>query len=64
MFPEQVCNINELLIGLAQLVEALCYKPEGQGSIPVEVIGFFNIPNPSSRTMAQESSAYDRNEYQ
>jgi hypothetical protein len=35
------------------LVEALCYKP---GSIPDEVTGFFNWPNPSSRNMALEST--------
>jgi hypothetical protein len=34
------------------------------GSIPDEVIGFFNLPNPSSRTMAQGSTQPDRNEYQ
>jgi hypothetical protein len=35
-------------------------------SIPDEVIGFFNGPNPSSRTTAQGSthSASNRNEYQ
>jgi hypothetical protein len=27
---------------VAQLVEALCYEPEGACSIPDEVIGFFN----------------------
>jgi hypothetical protein len=30
---------------------ATSYKPEGQGSIPDEFIGFFNLLNPSSRTM-------------
>jgi hypothetical protein len=35
------------------------------GSIPDEVIGFFNLPNPSSRTMALGfDSASNRNEYQ
>jgi hypothetical protein len=34
---------------LAQLVEALRYKP---GSIPDGVIGIFHGHNPSSRTMA------------
>jgi hypothetical protein len=34
--------------------EALCYKPEGRGFFPDEVIKFFNLPNPSSRTMALE----------
>jgi hypothetical protein len=28
---------------VAELVEALCYKPEGRGSSPDEVIGFFSI---------------------
>jgi hypothetical protein len=31
------------------VVKALCYKPEGRGSIPDEV-NFFNLPNPSGRT--------------
>jgi hypothetical protein len=35
------------------MLGALCYKLEGRGSTPDEVIGFFNWPNPSSRTMAQ-----------
>jgi hypothetical protein len=33
---------------VAQLVEALCYKP---GSIPDDNIGIFHRYNPSSRTM-------------
>jgi hypothetical protein len=33
------------------VVEALCYKPEGRGFNPDEVIAFFNLPNPSSRIM-------------
>jgi hypothetical protein len=37
---------------VAQLVQALCYETEGAGSIPDEVITFFNLSNPSSRTMA------------
>jgi hypothetical protein len=41
---------------VAWLVEALFYKPEDQGSIPDEVIGFLNLPNPSSRTMALGST--------
>jgi hypothetical protein len=40
---------------VAYLVEALCYKPEGPGSNPDEV-DFFNLPNPSSRTMALGST--------
>jgi hypothetical protein len=35
------------------------------GSIPDEAIGFYNLPHPSSRTMALGvDSAYNRNEYQ
>jgi hypothetical protein len=37
------------------LVEAL-YKPSGAVSIPDEVIGFVNGPNPSSSTMALGST--------
>jgi hypothetical protein len=36
---------------VAQLVEALCYKPESAGLSPDEV-DFFNLLNPFSRTMA------------
>jgi hypothetical protein len=38
------------------LVEVLCYKLEGRGSIPHDVFEFFNWPNPSSRTMALRSA--------
>jgi hypothetical protein len=38
------------------LVEALYYKPKFTGSIPKDVIGFFNSPKPSSRTMALGST--------
>jgi hypothetical protein len=42
---------------VAYLVEALCYKPEGRG---LESLGsgffFFNLPNPSSRTMVLGST--------
>jgi hypothetical protein len=38
------------------LIEALCYKPDVTGSIPDEVIGFFNTNNPSSRTMVLGST--------
>jgi hypothetical protein len=41
---------------IAELVEAICYKPEGRGSIPDGVIGIFSWPNPSSRTMALGST--------
>jgi hypothetical protein len=41
---------------LAYLVEALYFKLEGVGSIPDEVIGFFNLSNPSSRIMVPEST--------
>jgi hypothetical protein len=32
-----------LTYAVAQLVEALRYKPEGRGSIPDDVIGFFSL---------------------
>jgi hypothetical protein len=38
------------------LVEVLCYKLEVAGSIPNEDIGFFNCFNPSSRSIALEST--------
>jgi hypothetical protein len=41
--------------GVAQLVEALRYKPEGYG-FESRWGGFFNLPNPSSRTMTLEST--------
>jgi hypothetical protein len=40
------------------MVWALCYKPEGAGSIPNEVIVFFNWPIPSTFTMALGSTEY------
>jgi hypothetical protein len=40
---------------VAQLVEALCYKPEGRG-IESRWGGFFNLPNPSNRTIALGST--------
>jgi hypothetical protein len=36
---------------VAQLVDALCYKPKGRRMSPNEV-DFFILPNPSSRTVA------------
>ena len=36
---------------MAQLVEALRYKPEGRGSITDGVIGIFHCHNSSDRTM-------------
>jgi hypothetical protein len=38
------------------LLEALCYKPESRGLIPYEAIGFSNLPNSSSRTVALGST--------
>jgi hypothetical protein len=38
------------------MVEELCSKPKIAGSIPDEVTGFFNLPNPSSCTMALGST--------
>jgi hypothetical protein len=37
---------------VAQLVEALRYKPKVAGPVPDDVIGTFNCHNPSGRTMA------------
>ena len=37
---------------MAQLVEALRYKPTVAGSIPDGVIGIFHLHKPSGRTMA------------
>ena len=37
---------------MAQLVEALRYKPEGRGPITVGVTQNFHCHNPSDRTMA------------
>jgi hypothetical protein len=51
---------NQLPINLghavAQLVETLCYKPEGRGFVSWWGHCFFNWPNPSSRTMALGST--------
>ena len=41
---------------MAQLVEALRYKPEVAGSIHDEVTGIFQWLNPSGRTMALGST--------
>jgi hypothetical protein len=41
---------------VAQLVEALPYKPEGVGSIPDGATGFFHWHNPVGRTMALGST--------
>jgi hypothetical protein len=41
---------------VAQLVEALRYKPEGRGFDPDGVIGIFHWHNPSGRTMALGST--------
>jgi hypothetical protein len=39
---------------VAYLAEALCHKLKAAGSSPDKVIEFFNLPNPSSCTMALE----------
>jgi hypothetical protein len=41
---------------VAQLVEALRYKPEGRGSIRVGVTGIFHCLNPSGRIVALGST--------
>jgi hypothetical protein len=48
----EICTFRHVRHAGAQFVEALCYKSKVAGSIPDEVIGFFNLPNPSCRTMA------------
>jgi hypothetical protein len=40
----------------AQLIETLCYKPEGRGFDSRRGHWIFNSPNPSSRTMALGST--------
>jgi len=41
------------ILNRTQLVEALCYKPEGRGSIPHRVIGFFmDLILPACRSAA------------
>jgi hypothetical protein len=52
----RICQVtfpSSLQMGhaVAQLLEALCYNRKIAGSIPDKVIKFFNLPNPSSRTM-------------
>ena len=50
---------------VAQLVEALHYKPEGRGfDFPMVSLDFFHRHNPSCRTMALESTQPLKNEYQ
>jgi hypothetical protein len=43
-----LCIFLPLGHAVAQMVEALCYKPEGRGFES----RFFNLPNPPSHTMA------------
>jgi hypothetical protein len=40
---------------VAELVEALRYKPEGRGFVSLCVQWFFHVINPSGRTMASAS---------
>jgi hypothetical protein len=48
--------LNIVRICMPQLVEALCYKPEGLGLIPDGVIGIFHWHNPCGRTVALGST--------
>jgi hypothetical protein len=49
---------------VALLVEALCYSRKVAGSIPDEIIEFsFNLPNPSSHSMAVAFTQTNGNEY-
>jgi hypothetical protein len=50
---------------VAYLLEALCYKPEGRGFIPDEVIGFFQFTQSfQPHYDPGVDSASNRNEYQ
>jgi hypothetical protein len=49
-----VIYLTTLHLGLGRL--ELLNKPEGRGSIPYDITGFSNLPNPSSRTMALAST--------
>ena len=49
---------------VAQLVEAMRYKPEGRGIDSRWVIGILHRLNPSGRTEALGSTQTNRNEYQ
>jgi hypothetical protein len=46
---------------VSQLVEAVCYKPEGRGSY---YRCYWNVDTSSGRTMTLALTASDRNEYQ
>jgi hypothetical protein len=48
----------------SRVVEGLCCKPEGRRLTSRLGGFFFNLPNPSCRTMALVDSASNRNEYQ
>jgi hypothetical protein len=52
----QLTNRRNWEHAVALLVEALSDKPKGRGSIPDEVTEFFDLLNPSSRTMALGST--------
>jgi hypothetical protein len=45
-----------LMSAVAQLVEEMCYNPEGRGLIPDCVIRIFHWHNPSDHTMAPGST--------
>jgi hypothetical protein len=49
-----IFDMNTFLI--REVIRPLCYKPENGGSIPDEVIEFFSLRNPSSRTVALGST--------
>jgi hypothetical protein len=48
-----ICSNTALMVhAVSQLVEALSTSRKVADSIPDQMIGFFNLPNPSSRIMA------------
>jgi hypothetical protein len=51
---------------MGQQILFACYATSRKvaGSIPIEVIGLLNWPNPSSRAVALGSTQTNKNEYQ
>ena len=41
---------------VVQLIEAVCYTPEGREFVPDGVMGIFHLRNPSGRTIALGST--------
>jgi hypothetical protein len=56
MIHPHTSDLYCLHTALAQLLEALCYKPEGHGFMSWWSRFLFNLSNPSSRTVALRST--------